>query len=185
MAIIIVGGSGRNVGKTTLVCALVAAMPEFRWTAVKISAHEHGHPEPVWEESASGEHTDSERYLAAGAQRALLVTAAEGDFPIEQIRAALAQDDHVIFESNRIADYYKPDLCLAVLGFPEGDRKPSFDALATRADAFVALEIADAKAFALPPDGVVLPLVDFQAMPPELLLWLRERLRHPLRHPRI
>ena len=43
MAVIIVGGSGRNVGKTTLVCSLIAALPEYRWTAVKISAHEHGH----------------------------------------------------------------------------------------------------------------------------------------------
>src|ERR1700740_2868161 len=98
MAVIIVGGSGRNVGNTTLVFSLSAALPEYRWTAVKISAHEHGHPEPVWEESASGEETDTERYLAAGAQRSLLVTALEGDFPIAQIRAALTQDMDVIFE---------------------------------------------------------------------------------------
>ncbi len=179
MAVIIVGGSGRNVGKTTLVCSLIAALPEYRWTAVKISAHEHGHPEPVWEESASGEETDTERYLAAGAQRSLLVTALEGDFPIAQIRAALTQDMDVIFESNRIVDSYRPDLCFAVLGDPLANRKPSFEAFAKRADAFVALAISDAKAFTLPPDAPVLPLVDFQAMPPKLLACLRARLKHP------
>lgn len=179
MAIIIVGGSGRNVGKSTLVCALIAALPEYRWTAVKISAHDHGHPEPVWEETASGEETDTERYLAAGAQRALLVTAIEGDFPLAQLREAVARDQHVIFESNRIIDYYKPDLCLAILGDPFSERKPSFEGLAQRADAFVARVSADAKNFALPAEALVLPLVHFQAMPPELIEWLRERLRHP------
>jgi hypothetical protein len=179
MPTIIIGGSGRNVGKTTLVCTLLGALPEYRFTAVKISAHDHGHPEPVWEETASGDHTDTERYLAAGAQRALLVTALDADFPIARIRSALMQDADVIFESNRIIDYYKPDLCLAMLGVSEADRKPSFASFAKRADAFVALAIDDARAFALPHETPVLPLVDFQAMPPELLVWLREKLKHP------
>ena len=179
MAVIIVGGSGRNVGKTTLVCSLIGALPEYRFTAVKISSHDHGHPEPVWEETGSGQDTDTERYLAAGAQRALLVTALEGDFPIRQIEAAVANDADVIFESNRILQYYKADLCLAVLGAPLSERKPYFDQFAKRADAFVARVGEDAKAFALPPDAIVLPLVDFEAMPPELITWLRERLKTP------
>jgi hypothetical protein len=179
MATIIVGGSGRNVGKTTLVCALIGALPEYSWTAVKISAHDHGHPEPVWEETASGDHTDTERYLAAGAQRALLVSALDDDFPIVRIRSALMRDADVIFESNRIIDYYKPELCLAMLGVPDAHRKPSFAAFAKQVDAFVALAIDDSKTFVLPREAPVLPLVDFQVMPPKLLLWLRERLKHP------
>jgi hypothetical protein len=179
MAVIVVGGSGRNVGKTTLVCSLIGALPEFRFTAVKISSHDHGHPEPVWEETGSGENTDTERYKAAGAQRALLVTALEGDFPIRQIEAAIANDADVIFESNRILRYYKADLCLAVLGAALSERKPYFDQFAKSADAFVARVSEDAKSFALPPDAVVLPLVDFEAVPPELITWLRERLKLP------
>jgi hypothetical protein len=179
MAVIIVGGSGRNVGKTTLVCSLIGALPEFRFTAVKISTHDHGHPEPVWEETGSGEDTDTERYMAAGAQRALLVTALEGDFPIRQIEAAVANDADLIFESNRILQYYKADLCLAVLGDPLSERKPYFDQFAERADAFVARVSGDAKTFNLPRDAAVLPLVDFEAMPPELISWLRERLKFP------
>lgn len=195
MAIVIVGGSARSVGKTTLVCALIAALSEFRWTAVKISGHMHEHPEPIWEESAAGEDSDTERYLAAGAQRSLLVTALEGAFPIATLRAALAQDAHIIFESNRIIDYYKPDLCLAMLGEPDLPRKPSFEKIAQHADAFVVLdktwldktgqdktlqEKSDASRPKLPPDADVLELVDFQAMSPKLLAWLRERLKHPM-----
>jgi hypothetical protein len=41
MAIIVVGGSNRGVGKTALVCGLIAALPEYRWAAVKITTHEH------------------------------------------------------------------------------------------------------------------------------------------------
>ena len=75
MAIIVVGGSSRGVGKTALVCGLIASLPEFRWTAVKITGHKHGKPEPVWEETTAGQGSDTARYLAAGARWALLVSA--------------------------------------------------------------------------------------------------------------
>jgi hypothetical protein len=83
MAIIVVGGGGRGAGKTALVCGLMRALPDIRWTAVKITSHEHGHEHgqdkttPIWEETSPGEGTDTARYLAAGARRALLVTAGE------------------------------------------------------------------------------------------------------------
>lgn len=42
MRLVIVGGQSRNVGKTGLVCDLIAALPEFQWTAVKITQFGHG-----------------------------------------------------------------------------------------------------------------------------------------------
>jgi len=68
MAIVVVGGSGRGVGKTALVCGLIAALPEFNWTAIKITGHDHGQPKPVWEETQPGQGTDTARFLAAGAR---------------------------------------------------------------------------------------------------------------------
>ncbi len=179
MAIIVVGGSGRSVGKTTLACALIAALPSFRWSAVKISGHLH-HPEPVWEETAAGEGSDTARYLAAGAQRAMLVSTLDGIIPIAALRSALAQDKHILFESNRILAHYQPDLCLAVCG-PSGlAPKPSFAALVSNAHAFVALRKADTAAdtatFGPPPAVPVFSLGDFQVMSPELLAWLRAHL---------
>ena len=44
MAIVVVGGQSRNVGKTSLVANLIKAVPERRWTAVKITQHEHDLP---------------------------------------------------------------------------------------------------------------------------------------------
>jgi hypothetical protein len=98
MAIIVVGGSSKGVGKTALVCGLISALPEFRWTAIKITTHDHGvdapafpslkegqeeeqEPQPaygsanmIWEETSAGQGTDTARYLAAGAHRAFLCT---------------------------------------------------------------------------------------------------------------
>jgi hypothetical protein len=58
MAIVVEGGSGRGAGKTALLRELLAALPEFRWTAVKITSHSHGQAGPVWEETAAGQGTD-------------------------------------------------------------------------------------------------------------------------------
>ena len=41
MAVIVIGGHSRNVGKTSVVAGLIAALPEFRWTALKITQHGH------------------------------------------------------------------------------------------------------------------------------------------------
>ena len=42
MAIVVVGGHSRNVGKTSVVAGLIAAMPERAWLAVKITQYGHG-----------------------------------------------------------------------------------------------------------------------------------------------
>src|ERR1035441_8557829 len=102
MAILVVGGSSRGVGKTALVCGLIAALPEFRWTAVKITNHEHGKPEPIWEERCAGQGSDTARYLAAGAERALLVTARGDDLAalLKELWVKLGPGANVLFESN-------------------------------------------------------------------------------------
>jgi len=37
MAIVVVGGHSRSVGKTSVVAGLIAALREFNWTALKIT----------------------------------------------------------------------------------------------------------------------------------------------------
>ena len=41
MAVIVVGGHSRNVGKTSVVAGLISAFSRYSWTAVKISWHRH------------------------------------------------------------------------------------------------------------------------------------------------
>jgi hypothetical protein len=179
MPIIVVGGSGRNVGKTSLVCGLIAALPEYRWAAVKITSHVHGEREAVWEETATGEGTDTARFLAAGARRAFLVTAPEDDLPIAKMWDALGSERNVIFESNRMLNALEPDLCIGVIGGSGSETKPSFEPFLQRADALVIGQDGNAGGLKLPTSARLLRLSDFERVSPEMLDWLRVRLGPP------
>jgi hypothetical protein len=203
MAIIVVGGSNRSVGKTALVCGLIAALPEFRWTAVKITADDHGQPKPIWEEATAGQETDTARYLAAGAVRALLATPTQRghppapDFPpmLNELWPRFGRGTNLIFESNSVVHYVRADLCLLIHASPGRGlapvvRKPSFTAAVPFSDALVTRSSADG----VIPDGLCLPspepnstssaepkpifhLAALERVSPEMLAWLRERLR--------
>src|ERR1700727_2561758 len=117
MAIVVVGGHTRNIGKTSVVAGLIAALPARRWTAIKITQFGHGvcsangqpcdcetadHAIALSEESDPETGTDSSRYLAAGAVRSLWVRTRQGQLSeaMPRIRAEIARSDNVIFESN-------------------------------------------------------------------------------------
>lgn len=191
MAVIVVGGSGRGVGKTSLVCGLIAALPEFAFSAVKITNHDHGQQDLVWEDPAceelawrkpigTGTGKDTARYLAAGARRALLVAASDDSFAarLGEVWAKLGWGANVIFESIRVAEFLKPDLCLGVeAGGEESPVKLSFLPFLRRADALVTRAVADSAA--LEP-GVAKPLfrlADLERISPEMMAWVRAALR--------
>lgn len=180
MAIVVVGGSGKDVGKTGLVCAVISALREFGWTAVKITGHDYGSSDEggdfagaaIQEEERAGEETDTGRYLMAGARRALLVTRVGDDVPMEEIRRAVGADRNVIFESNRIVEFSAPDVCLALVGGDE--RKASFDRLLRVADAVVMECEGDVRDL---PEGVErFELEAADRLPEEMVGWLRQRL---------
>ncbi len=175
MPLIVVGGSGKGVGKTALVCGLIAAMPEFAWTAVKITSHAHGEREPIWEETTAGQGTDTARYLAAGAGRALLASARDEMLAqvIHTLWSCIERDSALIFESNRIVNCVQPDVCLAVDAEGDGGRKPSFERLWLRADATI-LRAADEKVLSL--GKPIFHLASLDRVSPSLQQWLRARL---------
>jgi len=180
LAILVVGGSAKDIGKTGLVCAIISALREFDWTAIKITAHNYEKPETdntqldcnILEETRGGQQTDTGRYLAAGARRSLLITRSGPAVPIDAIQSAIRSDRNVIFESNQIVDVLKPDVCLALIGGEE--RKPSFDRLLRIADAMVHLRGSSS---AILPQGLTRFEVDaVDQIPIELVEWLRKRL---------
>lgn len=184
MAIVVVGGSAKDVGKTALVCAVIAALPEFRWTAVKLRGHDYepapgglntpGDPEPVIrEEHLAGEATDTARYLAAGARRSLLVTRSGPDVPVQEIRRALGEDHNVIFESNRIVDMITPDVVLALVSGAGSEQKPSFRRLLDVADAVVSVGAEFREA---PSGAQQFRLHSLDRLTPVFVQWLRDRL---------
>ena len=172
MAIIVVGGSGRKIGKTALVCGLIRALPEFDWTAVKITSHGHGRTQPVWQG------TDTARYLAAGARRAMMVTAAETELAaiVEQILRECPPPGCIVFESNRVIEHLRPNLCLALASSLEGERKPSFEIVEQRMDALVELAGHD---HVITSEKLAFHLASLDRISPTMQAWLRERLMAP------
>ena len=160
--LIVVGGHTRSIGKTQLVCDLVAALPEANFIAGKITQYGHGvcaqngehcgcapdeHASAFsWEESATSG-TDSARFLAVGAKRAFWLRTkqgflAEGLPVLRESLNSLGTDAvegplNVIVESNSLLQFLKPSLYLTVLDPRREDFKQSARNALDRADAFV------------------------------------------------
>lgn len=154
MAILVVGGHSRNIGKTSVVEGLIRALPEMRWTAFKVTQFGHGvcsangepcdcetgdHTVAISEERAGNgrKGTDSGRYLAAGAERSFWVRTRQGQLAdaMPRVRKELERAENAIVESNSILRFLRPDLYLSVLDPEVEDFKPSALRYLDRADA--------------------------------------------------
>jgi hypothetical protein len=152
--LIVVGGHSRNIGKTSVVCGIIAQMPERHWTAIKITQYGHGvcshegepcecadprHPVAMSEEKGADPATDSGRFLAAGAQRAYWLRTPAGGLgeAMPKLRQAVAGTPHIIVESNSVLQFLRPDICLMVMDGGTPDFKPTSRRFLDRADALV------------------------------------------------
>jgi hypothetical protein len=154
VALVVIGGHSRNVGKTSVVAGLISALREFDWTAVKITQYGHGvcsaNGEPC--DCATGDHSwaiseerdrsgesDTSRFLVAGAVRALWVRTEQGRLAeaMPALRQRLKGAGNVIVESNSILKFVRPDLYLTVLDPATADFKNSAREFLDRADAVV------------------------------------------------
>jgi molybdopterin-guanine dinucleotide biosynthesis protein len=163
MAIVVVGGHSRNIGKTSVVAELIAAMPERRWTAIKITQYGHGvcsangapcdcvvadHSLALSEEHDAASGTDTSRFLAAGAERVWWLRTQHGELAaaMPRLRALLAAaEGDVIVESNSVLRFLQPDVFVSVLDPAVADFKPSALRYLDRADAIVLPEGADVR----------------------------------------
>ena len=154
MAIVVVGGHSRSVGKTSVVAAIIARLPQMHWTAFKITQFGHGfctadgepcdcqtdeHTVAVSEERNATSGTDSARYLAAGAVRSFWVRTRIGNLAaaMPRLRKELAVAENAIIESNSILGFLRPDLYLSVLDNATADFKDSARLFLDRADALL------------------------------------------------
>jgi len=154
MAIVVVGGHSRSVGKTSVVAGLISALREYDWIAVKITQYGHGvcsangapcdcatadHTWAITEEKDRAAESDTSRFLVAGAARALWVRTERGRLAeaMPALRQRLDRSRHVILESNSVLKFLRPDLYLTVLDPGTEDFKNSAREFLDRAGAVI------------------------------------------------
>lgn len=197
--LIAVGGHSRNVGKTSVMCGIIAAIPEAKWQAIKITQHGHQvcseHGAPCGCAPADPSHpfaldaqlvtdaTDSGRYLAAGAERAYWLRTAQDQLghAVPELRRLLSEAENTIVESNSVLRYFQPALYISVLDFTNADLKDSARLFMNRADAYVVQGPLHASWPGIP-ERWFREKPCFEARPPEyvpaeLARFVRERLR--------
>jgi len=199
MSLIVVGGHSRSVGKTSVVAGLIAALPEFHWTAMKITQYGHGicsangklcdcatddHSWAVTEERDRSGESDSSRFLVAGAARSLWVRTRQGMLAeaMPRVRKELAAADNAILESNSVMRFLRPDLYLTVLDAATADFKTSAQQFLDRADAVILHDEADEIAWKNVSLKPVAAKPTFHISPPpyvtsELVEFVRRRLQ--------
>ena len=149
MPSIVVGGQTKDIGKTTLVCNIIAGFAQFSWTAIKITTHTHKPPHcellnqseggSIWRETSRGDDSDTARFLGAGAKEAYLI-----ESPVERLGSACDwllnrsdRQNHVIVESSSAGEFLSPDLFLILIDAGAAKFKKSALDRLRRADAFV------------------------------------------------
>jgi hypothetical protein len=164
VAIVVVGGHSRSVGKTSVVVGLIAALREFDWTAVKITQYGHGicsadgepcdcatgdHSWAISEETNRDAESDTSRFLVAGATRVLWVRTEQGRLAeaMPALRARLKWARNVIVESNSVLKFVRPDLYLTVLDPAREDFKTSAREFLDRAGAVILHESTNGAAW--------------------------------------
>jgi hypothetical protein len=152
MAVVVIGGHSRSVGKTSVVAGLISALRELHWTAIKITQYGHGicsangeacdcatndHSWAVSEERSRAGDSDTSRFLVAGADHSWWVRTEQGRLAeaLPRLREILAQQQNSIIESNSVLRFLKPDLYLTVLDPDREDFKASAQTFLDRADA--------------------------------------------------
>jgi hypothetical protein len=200
-SLIVIGGHSRSVGKTSVVAGLISALPEFEWTAVKITQYGHGvcsangepcdcatadHSWAISEERDRSAESDTSRFLVAGAKRALWVRTEQGRLAeaMPALRTKIEPARNVIIESNSILKFLRPDLYLAVLDPATKDFKDSAREFLDRAHAIILHDTPEAAAW----QAVSLkPVADrpiFRVTPPqyvtkEIVAFVRASLAEP------
>jgi len=200
MPIVVIGGHSRSVGKTSVVAGLISALPDFGWTALKITQYGHGicsangeacdcatadHAWAVSEERNRDGESDTSRFLVAGAEHAWWVRTEQGRLAeaMPRVRQVLGGAQNAIIESNSVLQFLKPDLYLTVLDPQTADFKTSAQIFLDRADAVLLHSADNSKSLvwervSLKPvaNRPIFAIRPPQYVTPEVIQFVRERL---------
>ena len=201
----VIGGHSRSVGKTSVVAGLISALPEFGWTAVKITQYGHGvcsangeacdcattdHAWAISEERDRSGESDTSRFLLAGAVQVFWARTEQGRLAeaMPALRQRIAGARNVIIESNSVLKFLRPDLYLTVLDPATADFKNSAREFLDRADAVILHETAASswQAVSLKPvaDRPVFRINPPNYVTPEIIEFVRSILKQEIPHSR-
>lgn len=198
MSLVVIGGHSRSVGKTSVVAGLISALPEFEWTAAKITQYGHGicsangeacdcatgdHSWAITEERDRSGESDTSRFLVAGASRVFWVRTEQGRLAeaMPTLRDRLKGTRNVIIESNSVLKFLRPDLYLTILNPGTADFKKSAQEFLDRADAVILHQSANTPSWqsvSLKPvaDRPVFKIKPPEYVTPQIIEFLRGKL---------
>lgn len=188
MSVVVIGGHSRSVGKTSVVAGLISALPQFAWTAVKITQYGHGicsangeacdcatadHSWAVTEEHDRQGESDTSRFLLAGAVRVFWVRSEQGRLAeaMPALRKRLEEGGNVIIESNSVLKFLRPELYLTILDPETADFKNSAREFLDRADAVILHETLTPPAWQTVSLKPVTGAPVFRIKPPEFVTY--------------
>ncbi len=202
MAVVVVGGQTRNIGKTSVVAGLISGIPERNWTAIKITQEkpevcpvngpgcgcpEDQHTWAVLEDPDASGKGDTCRFLRAGARRALWARVKVGHLADAwpELRGIIEQSEDVIVESNSVMGLWTPDVYLSVLDPAAWDFKASARQFLGRADAVLVHQPDDERSAAAGNSIAIEGKPIFHIRPPayvtpEIVQFIRDRLFRPI-----
>jgi len=153
--LLLIAGTGRNVGKTSLACALISQKAvSHQVIGVKISPHFHEispTKKPIIryknfeiiEELNSDGNQDSSRMLKAGASRVFYVQT-QSDIALIEVMKELRQfwrsETAVICESGGLRQFIEPGLFMVCRSADQPEMKPHLKLLESKVDRFITFQ---------------------------------------------
>ncbi len=149
--LLLIAGTGRNVGKTSFVCRIIGQTAKsHEVVAVKVSPHLH-QQDPgqkvlfsnstfqIIEEGNPTTSKDSSRMLRAGASRVFYLQTIDKHIrePFEKLLSLIPENEPVICESGALLDYARPGLFVIVKHQGQTAHKKGIDQLAYLPDGWV------------------------------------------------
>ncbi len=127
--LLLIAGSGRNIGKTTFICRVIAHQPFRKFGVIKISPHFH-EPTPglvpvletsefrIYEETNCHSDKDTSRYLKAGAAKSYYIQTDDAHLKDAFNLTSVLFDPDLPFlvESNRLRQILIPEFFIFIQG---------------------------------------------------------------------
>lgn len=146
--ILLVSGSGRNCGKTTVACNIIRQLKkDGKVTGLKITPHFHitgnkqqlvkeGHGYKVFRETDADSEKDSSRMLRAGANEVYFIQCKDGFLPgiYEHLVQLIPENYPVVCESGSFASVYQPGFHVLIESDNADESKKSYKSNLRRAD---------------------------------------------------